>query len=236
MDSKLRLIPAKYFLLRRPLLPVNSFFDINQLANTDKEEFADTLLKRYEEDPMLMEAIYTASPELYYQLCKVFRKEEAASSKLILTLYKYLSRMSTRCTPYGLFAGCSTGATGIETHISYDKTVHIKHSRLDMNYVNELVDYLQLIPEVRKKLTYFVNSSLYASGDHYRYIEYKIQNKKRVYTLAAVRKSEHLNLLIHAAEKGIMYPDLLDLLFTFDAEIDLTQGENLSKSLFSHNF
>jgi len=225
MKSMLSLAHAKYYLLRRPLLSVNTFFEINELVYSNNEVFEQTLLNKYKDDPVLMEAIYTASPELYYEFCKVINGEAKPGSKLILTLYKYLSRMSTRCTPYGLFAGCSTGVIGDQTHISYADVVHRKESRLDMNYVNELVNHLQLIPELKRKLTYSINTSLYAVAGFYRYIEYKIAHKKRHYTLASVKKNEFLDLLIEAADKELSYEDLLRLLMAAATTVEKEEAE-----------
>lgn len=225
MKSMLSLAHAKYYLLRRPLLPVNTFFEINELVYNNNEVFEEALLNKYKDDPVLMEAIYTASPELYYEFCKVINGEAKPGSKLIQTLYKYLSRMSTRCTPYGLFAGCSTGIIADHTYISYADAVYRKESRLDMNYVNELVNHLQLIPELKRKLSYSINTSLYAVAGFYRYIEYKIENKRRHYTLASVRKNEFLDLLIQAADKELSYGQLLDLLLAAATTVEKEEAE-----------
>jgi thiopeptide-type bacteriocin biosynthesis protein len=231
MKSMLSLAHAKYYLLRRPLLSVNTFFEINELVYSNNEVFEQTLLNKYKTDPVLMEAIYTASPELYYEFCKVINGTAKPGSKLILTLYKYLSRMSTRCTPYGLFAGCSTGMVADQTDISYTDAVHRKESRLDMNYVNELVNHLQLIPELKRKLSYSVNTSLYAVAEFYRYIEYKIENKRRHYTLASVRKNEFLDLLIQAAEKELGYEELLGLLMAAATTVEKEEAETFLDEL-----
>ncbi|SHF76251.1 lantibiotic dehydratase [Pedobacter caeni] len=225
MQGTLSLAHADYYLLRRPLLPVNVFFDINELVYRSNEVFEQTLLDTYKDNPVLMEAIYTASPELYYEFCKVINGEAEAGPRLILTLYKYLSRMSTRCTPYGLFAGCSTGMVNDQTLISYQDVVLRKESRLDMNYVNELINHLQLIPELKRKLAYSINTSLYSVSEFYRYIAYKIEDKKRHYTLASVRKNEFLDLLIQAADKELSYEQLLDLLLVAAKTVEKEEVE-----------
>ena len=225
MQNKLTLAHAEYYLLRRPLLPVNVFFEINELVNLNYDEFEQALLSKYTGNPELMEAIYTASPELYAEFFKVTRNSAKPDSRLMLTLYKYLSRMSSRCTPYGLFAGCSTGRIGNQTNISYKNAVHRKESRLDMNYVNELINHLQLMPELKRTLSYSVNTSLYAKGEFYRYIEYQIENKRRQYTLASVRKSEFLESLIDAAGNGMSYQNLLDLLLKVAATVEKEEAE-----------
>ncbi|WP_374709610.1 lantibiotic dehydratase [Chryseobacterium rhizosphaerae] len=64
-------------------------------------------------DPIFQEAIYWVLPNLYDEINKWLRSEKQFSPKedqkpkqIIL---KYYSRMSTRCTPFGLFAGLRLG-------------------------------------------------------------------------------------------------------------------------------
>src|ERR1041385_3426507 len=62
------------------------------------------------------EAIYFASPVLYDEIIKWNSgtiPEKKKMDKLLYSLHRYLSRMSSRCTPYGLFASCSTAKWGL---------------------------------------------------------------------------------------------------------------------------
>ncbi|WP_374726278.1 lantibiotic dehydratase [Chryseobacterium rhizosphaerae] len=64
-------------------------------------------------DPIFQEAIYWVLPDLYDEINKWLRSEKQFSpennQKLKHTILKYYSRMSTRCTPFGLFAGLRLG-------------------------------------------------------------------------------------------------------------------------------
>ena len=93
--------PFNNFVLRSPLLP---FETINKINNNFLKEIASS--------GIFQEAIYLASPLLYDELQK-WQKGKIAKPKeekrLRYTLLRYLIRMSSRCTPFGLFAGCTSG-------------------------------------------------------------------------------------------------------------------------------
>ncbi|GAA0537613.1 lantibiotic dehydratase [Chitinophaga japonensis] len=205
------MITAKdFYLVRTPLLPLR-FLD--QFRDIPWPRLHDRL-KHVFTDPYLLEAIYIASPELYQELQKwqegllTGEKEE---NKLAAALFRYLLRMCTRCTPYGLFAGCATGQFGPSTRVVLDAvTAHKKHCRLDMNYVAELAAMITQIPEIQQQLTYFPNNSLYRMADTYRYAAFTIKNKFRHYDLTAVNSTPYLASILHTAAQGATLRELAD--------------------------
>ena len=98
--------PFAYYVLRTPLFPLPFYFD---LLENDSEE---ALLLQFE-NPYVREAIRMASPELLMALDKWKSDPSGLSHKkrdgLQLSLLKYIGRISARCTPFGLFAGCTVG-------------------------------------------------------------------------------------------------------------------------------
>ena len=70
-------------------------------------------------------------------------------------LLRYLIRMSTRPTPYGMFAGVALSEFGEETDLRLaDKPPRVR-ARPDMAWLLGLVSTLQSLPEVRAQLTLF---------------------------------------------------------------------------------
>lgn len=197
-----------FYLLRSPLLPVDFLTRFLQLPYA---ALADEI-KQIFTAPYLAEAIYIASPELSNELRKWQQGQltgEKDINKLVLSLFRYLLRMSTRCTPYGLFAGCATGAFDVSTAISLkDPETHRKYCRLDMNYVAELAEKIALIPAVQEQLHYFPNNSLYRTGDTYRYAAFTVKNKFRLYDLTAVNYSTYLEEVLQRAGKGASIQEL----------------------------
>jgi hypothetical protein len=66
---------------------------------------------------LIREALWLGSPELAGQAGEGGPKEGAGQkeARKARALYRYISRMAFRATPFGLFAGCSLGEIGRET-------------------------------------------------------------------------------------------------------------------------
>ena len=139
-----------FFLLRRPQLPLDVFYEFNERVNNQPELFEQEII-RFFSQPAILEAIYVASPELYDSFTGLLEgRVKTGVDKLLNTLYKYLVRMTSRSTPYGLFAGCAPGELGERTSIEFDENApSYTHARLDMNYVAEMAAGL-----IKKKLPY----------------------------------------------------------------------------------
>ena len=132
------------FLLRTPLFPLNRL----ERVSRDNSNFLEVLKDNY-----FQEAVFIASPTLYRELLKYlegYLTDKQEQERLLSALERYFSRMSTRCTPFGLFAACSIGETGTITRIRLEEQFR-KETRLDMYYLCALSQFLSQIPEVRKK-------------------------------------------------------------------------------------
>ncbi len=97
------------FVLRAPSRPLKFAFDLLQQDMLVWSEFKD--------DVSFREALYLASPELI----KVAENHQKLSNdkkfRFEISLLKYLIRTATRCTPFGLFSGCSIGMISNHTQI-----------------------------------------------------------------------------------------------------------------------
>lgn len=167
-------------------------------------------------DLVFLEAIYIASPSLH-NACIKYRDGKISSEKDIIkfkySLYKYYSRMHNRCTPFGLFSSCrltkwKAGASEI-TIDNYDLR---RHTRLDMQYLCKLVEYLSTLPAIKNRLLYFPNSSWYAIGEEIRYVEYIYINGRRQHQISSLKSSTYLLQIIEAAKHGLGNADLISVL------------------------
>ncbi len=211
-----------FYLLRSPLLPVSFLHQFQEMKYSQLGE----KLKDIFSEESLQEAIYIASPELYQEFSKWMdgHLSDEKANKLQLSLFRYLLRMSTRCTPYGLFAGCTTGAIESSTKIILSNPeYHKKHCRLDMNYVAELANAIAGIPEIRQQLNFYPNTSLYKIADKLRYAEYTLANKIRSYYLTEVNVSSYLEKILHSATNGATLSALAETIV--DEEISLEDAK-----------
>ncbi|WP_159477363.1 lantibiotic dehydratase [Dyadobacter sp. 3J3] len=206
------------FMLRRPVIAVDQLEKFHHEFLQDRG--SDVLKNWYKNNPIAQEAIYLASGVLYERYVRWINDEKVSESdKLEITLYKYLVRMSTRSTPYGLFALATTGIIGDGTDMQVSgQDVLIKHTRLDMECMIAVKEWLIRQQSVRMQLTLSVNSSLYSAGNDFRYIEQVVDREQRNYFISSLEKNEYLTLILNQARDGIKIPELLTLLQNHEIE------------------
>ena len=194
-------------------------FSFNSLK---EESFEAKILNQ-----QVQEAIYVASPVLYTELQKYLAEtitDIEEKQRIESSIYRYINRMSTRCTPFGLFAGCSTGiVTGDDnTHISV--TGFNRTTRLDMYFLCTLSQELSKLSEIKEKVKYYPNTTLYPLGKKYRYVEYQYLNSKRIHRVSSVDRSVYLDILLKKARKGITIKELVDCLINKEIEPEEAKG------------
>jgi hypothetical protein len=199
------------FVLRAPLLPFNFFEELTSQQNISDDEF-----KKLFDKAEIKEAVFLATPILFNELEKWLNNKIEDPNKierLKYSLLKYVSRMSSRATPFGVFAGCSMGTIDSVTKIRLDNiSNNRRHTRLDMNYLVALSQDLVKIENIKKQILFFPNTSIYKSGKHLRYVEFEYINSIRQHNMMAVDDSVYLQKVLKATEKGMLMKDIIDLL------------------------
>ncbi|MDR6763862.1 hypothetical protein J2Y38_004086 [Flavobacterium sp. 2755] len=204
------------YVLRTPLFPLASYLGLIEKYSSEKA-------KEFYKNEVVKEAINLASPELRRELDKWAQETSSISNEkkqaLELTFLKYTARMSSRCTPFGLFAGCSVGKLDFETNITIESLhKHKRFTQFDMQYWVAMLQNIAKRKEIALHLKYFPNSSIYEIGDFYRFIEYKYVNTKREHNISALRKSELLEQIILQAKSGITINEMVSFLAANDSE------------------
>jgi thiopeptide-type bacteriocin biosynthesis protein len=174
-------------------------------------------------DPTFLESIYIASPVVYDECIKWKQGDinPKKIEKLTATLTKYYLRSSTRCTPFGLFSGCSfVEWKNNATQIILDANAVERYVRLDMHYLCILAQKIASAPGVTELLTYYVNNSAYKIGDELRYVEYLFVDGSKKYQITAVQQSEYLTKIISAAKNGKKISELISLIVDEDISED----------------
>lgn len=204
---------SDFYLLRRPMVSIeqlNEFHD--QLSETSPE----LLLKTYYQDLLAQESIFLASPALYERF-QLWLSGETLSEKqkLLMTLYKYLVRTSTRSTPYGLFSGCALGEIGAETRFKIPAPEKIdRHTRIDFECLIAVKDWLVEQPVIQEQLQLYPNTSLYMVGDNYRYIEEFRNHAQRNYFISSIEGNAYLSLIFDLAKQGATVQEINGLLIS----------------------
>lgn len=220
------------YVLRTPLLPLSTYLELVKSYSSKKA-------KKLYENLIIKEAINLASPELRKELDKWALEMSSLSNEkkqsLELTFLKYIARMSSRCTPFGLFAGCCVGKLNSETNIilhTIDK--HKRFTQLDMQYWIAMLQDIAKRKEASLHLKYFPNSSIYEAGDFYRFIEYKYVNAKREHSISALRKSNLLIQILNHSKSGMTINEMASLLANDESEKE--QAEKYIFQLIDFHF
>ncbi|MDP6958520.1 MAG: lantibiotic dehydratase, partial [Planctomycetota bacterium] len=113
------------------------------------------------ERPEIREAVYVASPSLESGLDFWRRAPESKKGRKVeRSLLSYLLRMSSRSTPFGLFAGCSVGRVGGRTSLRLDGIEECRRrTHLDMTFLGALCVELNRDERIRWGQTYTFNEA-----------------------------------------------------------------------------
>ena len=219
------------FVIRTPLYPINKIRNIYQY---------DNLFENILEDKVFIEAIYLASPIVYDEIIKWKENKNFSDkelNKLKITLLKYLSRSCIRCTPFGLFAGFSTG--NILNNPTYKSKISIPeinsiytHTRIDMGFLFALCNELSEHPIIKQNIKFYSNTSCYLVGEKLRYFDYSFDGSNRIYNISSVDHSEYVKIILDKAKEGALIAELSSILENLDIQEE--QSLNFIDDLISN--
>lgn len=220
------LVPSGGFVLRTPLLPAAVAAGLGEGLTAggwageragdpglDGAVAADATvvagrLRALLSDPVVREAIWVASPSLSEQADRWLAGEKADDG-LVRALLSYVMRMSTRCTPFGLFAACGAGEIGRDLDLRLGETYDVSRTtRLDYGFLTGLGMRVERDPEARSALTYTPNSSLYEGGGRLRMAERRLGGGTIRYHRTTFEQDEPLAAALAGARGGVRLDDL----------------------------
>jgi thiopeptide-type bacteriocin biosynthesis protein len=238
--------PSGFFVLRTPLLPfeemaawsegleaVGSLGDPQALEaalGRDRARLRARLLAAVTR-PETREALFVASPSVDEAL-EVWQKEPESTQgrKLEPAVVSYFSRAAARATPFGLFAGFTTGSIGAHTRLHLQaRERYRRHSRLDMDYLSTLAEAIERDPQLRRLFVHEPNSSLYETAGRLRLAEARLTATGRSYHLVAVDKSPYLTAALERARGGAALEAVAEMLV--DDEISPAEAEEFMREL-----
>ena len=185
-------------IVRTPSLPFN-------------DDISEEFLKQILSNLVFAEALYLASPVLFQEAMNWKDGKITNPKKLLkipLSLGKYYIRMCSRCTPFGLFAGCGVIEWSDKNNLELSSESKRK-TRLDMHYAGALAQKISEIPAIKYSLKYTLNSSIYRIGEEIRYIEYSYIDGQRKHQISSIIWSDYIQLVLDLCKTGAKIQEIV---------------------------
>lgn len=180
---------------------------VDLLSISDPNE----LLSVLSSDAEFCECVSSGSLSFYKSLCHKNIKKEKISNNLLHSLIGYCSRVYARATPYGLFAGVSSGTFEDKCSILYD-TIPAKDKivQSDSLWVFSLIQKLENIDSILTQLKITTNPNCYSINSRYKnphVSDFGGSNKSK--STSSIKKTKPLDYIISAAKDPIMFSTLV---------------------------
>jgi lantibiotic biosynthesis protein len=206
--------PLDWALVRAPLLPIETYLALNESSGDDGAgevavgpwAFEDGSLAP--RDPHVRRAIAVGSSDLLEGLERSTPTGKDAA-ELKGKLLRYLIRMSTRPTPYGLFAGVALTQWAPATDLVLAATSPRTRTRPDMEWLVGLVLELEARPQVRKELRVFANPGAFVHAGRIFLSEPAPSGDSGAASPVSLRATGAACRALATARKPILYRDLV---------------------------
>ena len=196
---------CNFYMLRTPLLPVEFYKSICFPCDINLKTEMNEILKTKE----IKEAIEVGSTSLFKSLDKY-------NGDVQSSLMKYLIRLSTRTTPYGLFSGVNIGYFDEKSHVQLNnKESFKKRMRPDMEWVYGVVNNFENDSKYSKYIKVKKNNLIYHKGD--RVINSYVSNlgiidEKDGDVVTSIRSTELFSLISENTHEFIEIEKLGDII------------------------
>jgi thiopeptide-type bacteriocin biosynthesis protein len=212
------------------------------LKNIDDCIFEGSVIDRIREhmtNPLFRNAMFLASPDLCRQLDSYLAGEVTDTKKkerIENAFTRYLNRMCTRCTPFGLFA--AVGTADVQQDASaIDNTPQQPGLYIDVKMDTQLLERaaerLLTWPDVRKHLRYKVNETAWQNGDYIKYINYYQLKDRRIHRVEKAELSPYLEKIIACQRESLDFAALKQALLSFDDSLADDEMEEYIHELIS---
>nr|WP_236588222.1 lantibiotic dehydratase [Tumebacillus amylolyticus] len=200
------------YMMRSPVLPLQVYQDL-------RHEDGASRLAIYAQDPMVREAIAVASTSLLESLRQLDpssspSKREGAANGLL----RYMIRMTTRSTPFGLFSGVTHGRFADTSALQISGlSKHRKRSRPDMYWLLKILEHLESDHDVIQQLHVSTNPLAFRHGTRWK-LPYVTRYGQRAggNDTVSIKNSPVVEFSLQTRERPIQFHQLIqDILTAF---------------------
>jgi thiopeptide-type bacteriocin biosynthesis protein len=223
--------PLDFAVLRAAALPVEAYLEIGadpRALLTDVRRRPPpgeeaTLAERWLAS--LAEAVAVASESLW----SAVEREDASPEEddaVAAAILRYLIRMSTRPTPFGLFAGVALVGWGDTTHLSLSSRPPGRRRRVDMEWLASALRGLETDPGLRRELPWVARSAIVARGDRL-FLTTLLDAEQAGGEPVSVRKTPLVVALLAAAASPTAYDRLVAAARTAEPDLPAEEVEQV---------
>jgi thiopeptide-type bacteriocin biosynthesis protein len=185
-------------------------------------------------DPLVRTALAIGTADLSAALERI-RPGDPASARARDRLLRYLIRMTTRPTPFGLFAGVGVVEWGDTTDAALAAEPFRTRARPDMGWLMDLVATLEGNREIRRQLRLFANPLAFAHGGWVFFTEAGDGAEAGAGRRVAARATRPVLKILERARTPASYRELVDHVLE-DAGDDRVGAEALIDGLWRQSF
>jgi lantibiotic biosynthesis protein len=191
-------------MLRAPLLPVETYLALEDPSSPWTARWQTSQGTLLPHDPWVNLALIVGSGNLVDALRKGPGQNQSAQGKLL----RYQIRMSTRPTPYALFAGAALCEFGRTTNCRLEPTSAFFRARPDMGWLLSFVDSLESRPELFCKLQMIAHAAAFEVAGRI-FLNDPTPLKEQPYAPTSIRATGAVRTALSRARSYIPYDDLV---------------------------
>jgi thiopeptide-type bacteriocin biosynthesis protein len=178
-------------------------------------------------DPWVRLALAVGGGHLVETLGDEEKKDADAPGKLL----RYQIRMSTRPTPYGIFAGVGLGRFAEATDVLIDSSSSTRRARPDMEWLFSLVGELEARPEIRRQLRVMKHPAAFVSSGRVFLADPTPLKDAAHLPLISIRESRAVSATLAHAKDYVPYQTLTENLCR-ELEADTEKVDKLLTELW----
>jgi len=242
-------LPADFYLLRAPALSAQVFTALSSAGHMcmqpeldevlpEREQECAALLLQLAERPEVRQALAMASPSLLKGLQRFQRGETKPmhQKRLSAGLLRYLIRMSTRPTPFGLFAGVGLGHFAERTDLCLGETaIEGFRTRPDMHWLLKLLRRMEEDKALVAQLTVRLNQTAYLAGER-AMLPFADTYGTQATRAISLRATSVVRKIFELAREFLPYAELQASLLEAFPRAAIEQVERVLWQLWEHGF
>ncbi len=223
-------LPAPFYIIRAPVLSFQAFDQLHQDAG-----LAERLIAFFRNDSFVREAVLVASPELYRALQGFEQKSDKQKKEVASSLLKYLLRMTSRPTPFGLFSFVASGQWGERTKNSFERQKLRKRARPDMEWLMKVIDVICEDAEAVSSLLLRANPLLFQSSGRIQLNYLRKREATETKTDLSVRATPLVRAILKAAQKPLLLIQLQKELLDTIPGLDTSKTKKVIEQLLAQD-